>query len=207
MPAPKKPLRLPESRAAGPHALSLCANPPAFPKAIGPGPAGMPQHACMGLNSCKGSDRFGARRAPGLGPNACAGQGYCATAGLTIPATSRTTAATRAAAGSTAPTRKWTSRATTIAARWARARRRSTPSGSAPTAPTSGKSVWAARARGVRGEGMAGAAQGAARPAGGRQGPGGPAAARRRSARAPARFAETGPTYLWISDDNTRAAT
>jgi hypothetical protein len=34
----------------------------------------------MGLNSCAGSDRFGMQGAPGLGPNACAGQGYCSTA-------------------------------------------------------------------------------------------------------------------------------
>jgi hypothetical protein len=51
---------------------------PAFPTAIGAGPGGMPLHACMGLNSCKGSDRFGVAGAKGV-PNACAGQGYCAT--------------------------------------------------------------------------------------------------------------------------------
>jgi hypothetical protein len=48
---------------------------PRFPTKVGPQPAGMPLHACMGLNSCKGSDRFGKTR-----QNACAGQGYCSTA-------------------------------------------------------------------------------------------------------------------------------
>lgn len=52
---------------------------PAFPVTIGAQPQGMPLHACMGLNSCKASDRFGAAGAPGIGPNQCAGQGYCST--------------------------------------------------------------------------------------------------------------------------------
>jgi hypothetical protein len=35
----------------------------------------------MGLNSCRGSDRFGTEGSSDTGePNACAGQGYCATA-------------------------------------------------------------------------------------------------------------------------------
>jgi hypothetical protein len=55
------------------------ADPPAFPAKPQPGIAGMPAHACMGLNSCRGTDRFGAAGPPGRGPNACAGQGYCAT--------------------------------------------------------------------------------------------------------------------------------
>jgi hypothetical protein len=55
------------------------ANPPGFPTKIADQPAGMPLHACMGLNSCKASDRFGVAGAPGLGPNECAGQGYCST--------------------------------------------------------------------------------------------------------------------------------
>lgn len=43
-------------------------------------PQGMPLHACMGLNGCAGADRFGTAGPPGgKGPNACAGQGYCAT--------------------------------------------------------------------------------------------------------------------------------
>ena len=54
---------------------------PGFPTSIGDGPAGMPAHACMGLNSCQGADRFGSDGPdPRVGPNACAGQGYCSTA-------------------------------------------------------------------------------------------------------------------------------
>jgi hypothetical protein len=53
---------------------------PAFPKDVGKQPQGMPLHACMGLNSCAGSDRFGVDGPKGGQPNACAGQGYCATA-------------------------------------------------------------------------------------------------------------------------------
>lgn len=54
---------------------------PAFPGpgVIGPQPEGLPLHACMGLNACAGSDRFGMFGAPGRAPNACAGQGYCST--------------------------------------------------------------------------------------------------------------------------------
>jgi hypothetical protein len=55
------------------------ADEPAFPTKIGTPPPGLPAHACMGLNSCKASDRYGTAGAPGLGPNACAGQGYCST--------------------------------------------------------------------------------------------------------------------------------
>ena len=39
----------------------------------------MPLHACMGLNSCAGSDRFRHAGRRGGSPNACAGQGYCST--------------------------------------------------------------------------------------------------------------------------------
>lgn len=54
---------------------------PAFPTSIAAGPMGLPLHACMGLNSCESSDRFGLDGpADGSGPNACAGQGYCSTA-------------------------------------------------------------------------------------------------------------------------------
>lgn len=61
------------------------ANEPVFPKTIGPQPSGIPLHACMGLNSCKGADRFGTKGHldPSTGEyvvNDCAGQGYCATA-------------------------------------------------------------------------------------------------------------------------------
>ena len=51
---------------------------PPFPAKVGPQPDGMPVHACMGLNSCAASDRFG--YVLGGKPNACAGQGYCSTA-------------------------------------------------------------------------------------------------------------------------------
>lgn len=61
------------------------ANAPTFPgpNVIGPQPEGMPLHACMGLNACKASDRFGLT-GPADGPyagvpNQCAGQGYCST--------------------------------------------------------------------------------------------------------------------------------
>jgi hypothetical protein len=53
---------------------------PAFPAQAGPGPDGMPLHACMGLNACAGSDRFGTAGPKDGSPNACAGQGYCSTA-------------------------------------------------------------------------------------------------------------------------------
>ncbi len=56
-------------------------NSPQFVTTVPPGPMGMPLHACMGLNSCKASDRFGLNGPPApFAPNACAGQGYCATA-------------------------------------------------------------------------------------------------------------------------------
>lgn len=70
-PAPGEPVPVPN-----PY---IC-DPPIYPAKIGKGPDGMPLHACMGLNSCKASDRFGTAGAPGLGPNDCAGQGYCSTA-------------------------------------------------------------------------------------------------------------------------------
>jgi hypothetical protein len=59
---------------------------PTWPSTIGTQPAGLPLHACMGLNSCKGADRFGVEGRPDpnniSGPyitNDCAGQGLCAT--------------------------------------------------------------------------------------------------------------------------------
>ncbi len=57
---------------------------PTWPAKIGCQPHGLPLHACMGLNSCGASDRFGlAGPADGPNPykpNQCAGQGYCSTA-------------------------------------------------------------------------------------------------------------------------------
>lgn len=54
---------------------------PAFPENPSPKqPAGLPLHACMGLNACQGADRFGLDGPNNDGKtNACAGQGYCAT--------------------------------------------------------------------------------------------------------------------------------
>lgn len=57
------------------------ADAPPWQKEIGEQPCDMPLHACMGLNSCKGSDRFGKNGPNGNDPNDCAGQGYCATSG------------------------------------------------------------------------------------------------------------------------------
>ena len=51
---------------------------PAFPSTIGTQPPGMEPHACMGLNACRGSDRFGLDGRKGS-VNDCAGQGYCST--------------------------------------------------------------------------------------------------------------------------------
>lgn len=60
------------------------ASAPPFPKVIGTQPAGLPRHACMGLNSCKGADRYGMKghfddATQSFKTNDCAGQGYCAT--------------------------------------------------------------------------------------------------------------------------------
>lgn len=55
------------------------ASAPPFPAQVGVQPVGLPLHACMGLNSCRGSDRFGIAGNPVTGPNNCAGQGYCST--------------------------------------------------------------------------------------------------------------------------------
>ena len=52
---------------------------PQFPATIGTQPAGLPLHSCMGLNACKGADRFGVD-GPRFGKaNDCAGQGWCST--------------------------------------------------------------------------------------------------------------------------------
>ena len=71
LPAPGVPTPRPYPYADAPH----------FVETVGPQPPGMPLHACMGLNSCRASDRFGTDGRSDTGePNACAGQGYCATA-------------------------------------------------------------------------------------------------------------------------------
>ena len=77
MPHPGKPTLDPGVPVPSPYPY---ANAPAFPKTIGPQIENMPLHACMGLNSCQGSDRFGTKGPPGGEPNACAGQGFCSTA-------------------------------------------------------------------------------------------------------------------------------
>ncbi len=77
MPHPDKPALAPGVPVPRPYPY---ADSPPFPTKIGPSPDGMPLHACMGLNSCAGSDRFGTAGQPGGAPNACAGQGYCSTA-------------------------------------------------------------------------------------------------------------------------------
>lgn len=80
------PLRAIPKTAAGPApgepvpAPYPYASAPAFPTSIGAGPRGMPAHACMGLNSCKATDRFGVAGPSIQAPNDCAGQGYCSTA-------------------------------------------------------------------------------------------------------------------------------
>jgi hypothetical protein len=165
---------------------------PPFPLAIGPQPDNLPAHACMGLNSCKASDRYGTAGAPGFGPNACAGQGYCST---TADHTCHVQNSCRNQGGcglygtgeemnrpAENDCRSLGSCATPI-----NAERFST------NGPNQGKSVWL-RAREVFAE----------------QWP-----AQRESLLAngcsslpetlgepPAAFAATGPTYLWVSDDN-----
>ncbi|GAA4882860.1 hypothetical protein [Ferrimonas pelagia] len=60
------------------------ASAPKYPNKINseplPQPANAVTHACMGLNHCKGQDVFGISGPSGDDPNACAGQGYCSTA-------------------------------------------------------------------------------------------------------------------------------
>lgn len=57
---------------------------PVWPDTPGTQPQGVPEHACMGLNGCKGADRYGieGHTDPVTGErvvNECAGQGYCST--------------------------------------------------------------------------------------------------------------------------------
>jgi hypothetical protein len=172
---------------------------PAFPTTIGAQPQGMPLHACMGLNSCKASDRFGAAGAPGIGPNQCAGQGYCAT-GTDHTCHVQNDCAGQGGCGlygtgeemnnpGANACRSQGSCATPI-----NAERFST------NGPNQGKSVWL-RARAVfetnwqatqaklKAKQAAGTIP-ADQPLPPTPGP------------APAAFAATGPTYLWISQDN-----
>lgn len=174
---------------------------PAFPGygVIGPQPQGMPLHACMGLNACAGSDRFGVLGAPGQLPNKCAGQGYCATgADHTCHVQNQCkgqggcglygTGEEMESPGANA-CRSLGSCATPI-----NAERFST------NGPNQGKSVWL-RARAVfeanweatRQELLK--AQGAKRVSASQPLPASPGSP-------PAAFAGTGPSYLWISADN-----
>ena len=176
---------------------------PAYPgpNVIGPQPAGMPLHACMGLNACAGADRFGTAGPPGgTGPNACAGQGYCSTGtdhtchvqndckgqgGCGLYGTGEEMNNPGANA-----CRSQGSCATPI-----NAERFST------NGPNQGQSVWL-RARAVFEANWAATlealkAQQAAGTIPSTQSlPAAPGPA-------PAAFAATGPTYLWISTDNT----
>lgn len=187
------------------------ADAPAFPsdENIGTQPPGMPLHACMGLNSCRASDRFGMEGPPDTGqPNACAGQGYCSTA---VGHTCHVQNSCRNQGGcglyGTAeeldnPGRNACQSLGSCAVP-INAERFST------NGPNQGKSVWV-RAREVferevwpelRGELVANQAGeapllGAPRIAADQPLP-------ETLGRPPALFAPTGPTYLWISDDNS----
>jgi len=199
------PLRATEKTAAGPAPGEPVPTPypyaaaPAFPTSIGIGPRGMPAHACMGLNSCKASDRFGVAGPSTQAPNDCAGQGYCSTANdhtCHVQNSCRDqggcglygTAEELNRPGDNA-CRSQGSCATPI-----NAERFST------NGPNQRESVWL-RARAVFEEKWpAMRAELLARQASAEldanqplpQTPGPP----------PALFAETGPTYLWIADDN-----
>ncbi|MET0246194.1 MAG: hypothetical protein ABW182_05535 [Sphingomonas sp.] len=173
---------------------------PAFPSTIGPQPQGMPLHACMGLNACAGSDRFGIAGPPGgTGPNACAGQGYCST-GTDHTCHVQNDCKGQGGCGlygtgeemnlpGANDCRSQGSCATPI-----NAERFST------NGPNQGQSVWL-RARAVfeanwqaTQEALKQQQAGGAIPAG-QTLPAAPGAP-------PAAFAATGPTYLWISADN-----
>jgi hypothetical protein len=154
----------------------------------------------MGLNSCKASDRFGAAGAPGIGPNQCAGQGYCST-GTDHTCHVQNDCAGQGGCGlygtgeemdnpGANACRSQGSCATPI-----NAERFST------NGDNQGKSVWL-RARAVFEANWAQnrqsllAAQEKGEIASGQSIPATPGPA-------PAAFATTGPTYLWISQDNT----
>ena len=189
---------LPQPGVPTPRPYPYAGSPP-FPTKVGPQPLGMPLHACMGLNACRGADRFGTRGRPDTGePNACAGQGHCSTAtdhtchvqndcrnqggcGLYGTAEEMDNPGHNAC-------QSLGSCATPI-----NAERFST------NGPNQGKSVWA-RAREVferetwpelRQELLADEAVAAGHPLPVTLG------------LPPAPFAQTGPTYLWISEDNS----
>src|SRR3569623_895854 len=176
------------------------ADAPAFPLTIGTVPEGMPLHACMGLNSCQGSDRFGTSGPPGGQPTACAGQGYSTTA-ATPTSHEQTACRNQGGCGHNKTGEEMDNaghnecKSLGSCATPINAERFSTKG------HNRGKSVWA-RARKVfeeqawpalRQELLEKQASGevaADQPLPGTLG------------HPPAGFADTGPTYLWISNDN-----
>ncbi len=167
---------------------------PRWPEKVGTQPPGHPLHACLGLNSCKGADRYGLEGhedplRPGVFTiNDCAGQGYCSTTsdhnchvlndcrnqggcGLYGTGDEMNRPARNECRG-------MGSCATPI-----NAERFST------NGPNQGKSVWV-RARQVFEEAWPETWQ-SVKGAPEHLGP------------APAPFTDTGPPYLWISDGNT----
>lgn len=168
-------------------------------------PDHLPLHACMGLNHCAGSDRYGLSGPNGDDPNSCAGQGYCAT---TADHTCHTqnNCANQGGCGlygwgpemdrpGTNECRSMGSCATPINAE------RFTTSG-----PNRGESVWV-RARAVFEKSWAEqhAPELKARMEANEStdlAPGASAKIPDSAGPVPAPFTGTGPSYLWISDDN-----
>lgn len=161
----------------------------------------LPLHACMGLNSCKGSDRYGLTGPNGTDPNDCAGQGYCAT---TADHTCHTQndCANQGGCGlygsgeemnhpAKNECRSMGSCATPINAE------RFTTSG-----PNKGKSVWV-RAREVFKEDWPEHRAALAQKKEAGELPADYDLPPEQLGDVPAPFQGTGPSYLWISDDNT----
>ncbi len=173
---------------------------PQFPATIGTQPEGLPLHACMGLNACKGADRFGVDGPRFGAPNDCAGQGWCSTA---ADHTCHVQNECRNQGGCglygtadelTHPGRN-DCRSQGSCATPINAERFST------NGRNQGKSVWL-RARAVfaeqvwpdlRTELLAKQKAGATAP---------DVSLPAKLGKPPAAFAQTGPTYLWISEDN-----
>jgi hypothetical protein len=173
---------------------------PQFPTAVGPQPQGMPLHACMGLNACAGADRFGIAGPPsGQGPNACAGQGYCST-GTDHTCHVQNDCKGQGGCGLYGTAEELNNpgandcRSLGSCATPINGERFST------NGPNQGQSVWL-RARAVFEENWA-----ASRAALAAQRADGAIPSNQplpeKLGAAPAAFAATGPTYLWISDDN-----
>jgi hypothetical protein len=154
----------------------------------------------MGLNACAGSDRFGTDGpGNGSGPNMCAGQGYCAT-GTDHTCHVQNDCAGQGGCGLYGTAEELNNpganqcRSLGSCATPINAERFST------NGPNQGQSVWL-RARAVfeaRWAEMQ--AELTASQAAGTVGTGQPLPATLGAP--PAAFAGTGPTYLWITDDN-----